>query len=329
MALLDLDGVVYVGQDAVPGAPEQLRKAVDAGLRIGYITNNASRTPDVVAEHLRSFGLNARTEDVVTSAQAVAQLVASEFPPGSPVLIVGGEGLRAGLEEYGLSLVRSSADKPVAVVQGFAPDVDWRMLAEGAFAINAGAKWFASNLDLTLPTASGRAPGNGALVKAVREAVEVDPVVAGKPAPPLLRTSIERLHAERPLMVGDRLDTDIAGAHVVDIPSLWVGTGVNAPADLVNAPPDQRPTYIGSGLSALAEPHPEVSESTGTYRCGGWQASLTDGGVRLSGDGEQYDGLRALLAAAWSAGNNADDAVDASESLARLGFGPSSDAGTA
>jgi HAD superfamily hydrolase (TIGR01450 family) len=329
VALLDLDGVVYVGQDAVPGAPEQLRKAADAGLRIGYITNNASRTPEVVAEHLRSFGLNARTEDVVTSAQAVAQLVASEFPPGSPVLIVGGEGLRSGLEEYGLTLVRSSADGPVAVVQGFAPDVDWRMLAEGAFAINAGARWFASNLDLTLPTASGRAPGNGALVKAVREAVDVDPVVAGKPAPPLLRTSIERLHAERPLMVGDRLDTDIAGAYAVDIPSLWVGTGVNSPADLVNAPPDQRPTHIGPGLSALAEPHPEVSQGDGTYRCGGWEASLADGGVRLSGDGDQYDGLRALLAASWSAYGGADDLVDASESLARLGFGPSSHAGAA
>jgi glycerol-1-phosphatase len=329
VALLDLDGVVYVGPDAVPGAPEQLRKAAEAGLRIGYITNNASRTPAAVAEHLRTFGLPARTEDVVTSAQAVARLVASEFPPGSPVLIVGGEGLRDGLAEQGLALVHSSADQPVAVVQGFAPDVDWRMLAEGAFAINAGAKWFASNLDLTLPTPSGRAPGNGALVKAVREAVDVDPVVAGKPAPPLLRTSIERLHAERPLMVGDRLDTDIAGAYAVDIPSLWVATGVDRPSDLVNAPADQRPTYIGPGLSALAEPHPAVTGTGGTYRCGGWEAVLSEGSVRLSGDGDRYDGLRALLTAAWSADHGAGGVVDATESLARLGFDPSTEAGTA
>lgn len=320
VALLDLDGVVYIGPDPVTGAPQHLERAVAGGMRIGYITNNASRTPDSVAQHLRSFGIPVTGEDVVTSAQAVAELLAKEFPAGSPVLVVGGEGLHDALEEHGMLLVRGSADRPVAVVQGFAPDVSWRMLSEGAYAINAGAKWFASNLDLTIPTQYGRAPGNGALVKAVREAVDVDPVVAGKPAPPLLRTSIERLRAERPLMVGDRLDTDVAGAYAVGIPSLWVGTGVNSPADLVDAPPEQRPTYVGPGLGALTETHPEVDSDGGRYRCRGWETVVENGTVRLSGQGIPYDGLRAVLVAAWAADEQDDERVDASEALTALGF---------
>src|SRR3954471_1877533 len=270
VALLDLDGVVYVGPDPVPDAPENLRKAAQEGMRIGYITNNASRPASVVAEHLASFGLDVIADDVVTSAQAAAKLIAAEFPEGSPVLVVGGEGLIAALEEYELKPVRSSDAHPVAVVQGFHPDVNWVMLADGAHAINEGAKWYATNLDLTIPTAGGKAPGNGTLVQAVRAAVEVDPVVAGKPEPPLLETSIERLKAERPLMIGDRLDSDIAGAHAVGIASLWVATGVNDARDLAVAPKNQRPTYIAADLGALAEAQPGVEVTGSKHSCEGW-----------------------------------------------------------
>lgn len=328
MGLLDLDGVVYVGPDPVPGAPEQLRKAAEAGLRIGYITNNASRPPDAVAEHLRSFGLTVEPGDVVTSAQAAARLVAAEFAPGSRVMVVGGDGIRAALAEYGLTAVPGPDDEPVAVVQGFAPQVSWRLLADGARAVNAGAKWFATNLDLTIPTPGGRAPGNGALVRALRVAVDVDPVVAGKPEPPLLETSIERLRAERPLMIGDRLDTDIAGAYAVGIASLWVATGVNTPADLVNAPVEERPTYVGSGLSVLSEPHPPVIVSGDRHRCGGWEALVSQGNVRLSGDGLPYDGLRATLSASWDTLDRSDGLVDAQDALSRLGLTAPRDAST-
>ncbi len=317
VALLDLDGVVYVGPDAVAGAPDQLRTASDAGMRIGYITNNASRSPEAVAEHLRSFGLPAESEDVVTSAQAAARLVAAEFGAGSPVLVVGGEGIRAALEEYELREVRSSDDKPVAVVQGFAPEVDWVMLADGAHAINAGAKWFATNLDMTIPTSGGRAPGNGTLVKAVRAAVDVDPVVAGKPEPPLLTTSVERLDAKRPLMIGDRLDTDIAGANRAGIASLWVATGVDTAADVASAPPQLRPTYVAAGLAALTEPQPGVEVAKGKHRCGGWEAIAAGGEVLLTGDGDRYDGLRALLSAAWAAADSGK-AADVTEALGKL-----------
>ncbi|MEU4290586.1 HAD-IIA family hydrolase [Kribbella sp. NPDC026596] len=301
VALLDLDGVVYVGPDPVPDAPENLRKAAKEGMRIGYITNNASRPARIVAEHLASFGLDVIAEDVVTSAQAAAKLIASEFPTGAPVLVVGGEGLYTALEEYGLTAVRSSDAHPVAVVQGFHPDVNWVMLADGAHAIHEGAKWFATNLDLTIPTAAGKAPGNGTLVQAIRAAVDVDPVVAGKPEPPLLETSIERLKAQHPLMIGDRLDSDIAGAHAVGIASLWVATGVNDAHDLARAPKNQRPTYIAADLSALAQKHPGVTVEGARHTCVGWTAEVVDNAVSVKGEGEPYDGLRAILSAVWAA----------------------------
>ncbi|MEU8227545.1 HAD-IIA family hydrolase [Kribbella sp. NPDC048915] len=301
VALLDLDGVVYVGPDPVPDAPENLRKAAKEGMRIGYITNNASRPARVVAEHLASFGLDVIADDVVTSAQAAAKLIASEFPEGSPVLVVGGEGLQVALEEYGLTPVRSSDARPVAVVQGFHPDVNWVMLADGAHAINEGAKWFATNLDLTIPTAAGKAPGNGTLVQAVRAAVDVDPVVAGKPEPPLLETSIERLEAKRPLMIGDRLDSDIEGANAVGIASLWVATGVHDAYDLARAPKHQRPTYIAADLSALAEKQPGVTVEGSKHVSGGWTTEVVDNAVTVKGEGEPYDGLRAILSAVWAA----------------------------
>lgn len=317
VALLDLDGVVYVGPDPVPDAPENLRAAAKQGMRIGYITNNASRPARIVAEHLASFGLDVLADDVVTSAQAAAKLVASEFPKGSPVLVVGGEGLYVALEEYGLTPVRSSDANPVAVVQGFHPDVNWVMLADGAHAIHEGAKWFATNLDLTIPTAAGKAPGNGTLVQAIRAAVDVDPVVAGKPEPPLLETSIERLEAKRPLMIGDRLDSDIQGANAVGIASLWVATGVHDAYDLARAPKNQRPTYIAADLSALAEKQPGVTVDGAKHTSAGWTAEVVNNAVAVKGEGAPYDGLRAILSAVWAAVDTPTDQPKAAKSVGR------------
>jgi HAD superfamily hydrolase (TIGR01450 family) len=317
VALLDLDGVVYVGPDPVPDAPEYLRKAAKEGMRIGFITNNASRPARVVAEHLSSFGLDVLPDDVVTSAQAAAKLVAAEFPKGSPVLVVGGEGLYVALEEYGLTPVRSSDGHPVAVVQGFDPDVNWVMLADGAHAINEGAKWFATNMDETIPTAAGKAPGNGTLVQAIRAAVEVDPVVAGKPEPPLLETSIERLEAKHPLMIGDRLDSDIEGANAVGIASLWVATGVHDAYDLARAPKNQRPTYVAAGLGALAEKQPGVTVDGSKHSCAGWTAEIVNNAVSVKGEGEPYDGLRAILSAVWSAVDAPAEPVKTAKATAR------------
>ncbi|MEO7982049.1 MAG: HAD-IIA family hydrolase [Sporichthyaceae bacterium] len=315
VALLDLDGVLYVGPDAVPGAPEAVAAAAEAGLRPAYVTNNAARTPEMVAEHLRELGVPASAEDVVTSAQAAARLLANRLPAGSAVLVVGGEGLTAALTERGLRPVSEMADGVAAVVQGFSPDVGWRLLAEGTYAVTAGLPWVASNMDATVPTPRGRAPGNGALVDLVAGAAGRRPdVVAGKPETPLHRESVERTGAERPLVVGDRLDTDIAGANRAGTPSLLVLTGVSGPVDLLVATEALRPTYLAEDLrSGLLEPHPGVQPAGDGWRCGRVTVTVSGHQVSVAGTGDRVDALRALCVAWWAAGaEDADDADDAS-----------------
>lgn len=253
-ALLDLDGVVYRGADAVPHAVSSLMAAAKAGMHLAYVTNNASRTPAAVAEHLRELGLPVEAEDVVTAAQAVARLIAEQVPPGARVLVIGADGLRQALLEHGLTLVSSADDDPAAVVQGYRPDTSWQDLAEAAYAVERGVPWFAANTDRTMPTARGIAPGNGALVGAVAAATGTWPTVAGKPEPALHRETMLRTEAKRPLVVGDRLDTDIEGANRAGVDSLLVLTGVTRLEQLGDAPKKQQPTYAAQDLRGLLEP---------------------------------------------------------------------------
>lgn len=300
-ALFDLDGVLYIGGAAVPAAPEAVAAAQAAGMRVAFVTNNASRTPATVADHLTSLGIAATPADVVTSAQAAATLVAEAVAPGAAVLVVGGEGLDVALAERGLRPVRRAADHPAAVVQGFSPEVGWRLLAEGAYAVRAGLPWIASNLDVTIPTPSGLAPGNGALVEVIAAATGRRPVGAGKPETPLHREAVQRLGASTPLVVGDRLDTDIEGANRSGAASLLVLTGVTTPVDLVLAGPAHRPTYVCADLwSGLVGEHPPVHRHPdGGWTCGGWVCTVTQTGIALVGTGEPVDGLRAVCVACW------------------------------
>ena len=250
--LLDLDGTLFRGQAATPGAVQTLA-AVEA--RTLYVTNNASRSADEVAAHLRELGFTAEPRQVVTSAQSAAHLLAEHLAPGSTVLVVGTDALAAEVGAVGLRPVRSFADGPVAVVQGLSMTIGWSDLAEAALAIRAGALWVTANLDATLPTERGLLPGNGAMVAALRAATDAEPLVAGKPAPTLMRDALARGDFHAPLAVGDRLDTDIAGANAAGLPSLMVLTGVNTAADAVHAAPGLRPSYLGADLRALlAEP---------------------------------------------------------------------------
>ncbi|NJP91174.1 HAD-IIA family hydrolase [Nonomuraea sp. FMUSA5-5] len=306
--LLDLDGVVYLGSHAVPGALEALEEARRHGVRLAYVTNNASRTPAAIAAHLRELGAPATAEDVVTSAQAAARLIAERVPPGSKVLVVGGSGLRMAVRRQGLRPVSTAAESPVAVVQGIAPGLSYGLLSEGALAVRQGALFVASNADSTMPTGRGELPGNGAMVRVIAHATGVEPIYAGKPDPPLHRESMIRTGARRPLVVGDRLDTDIEGASNAGVESLLVLTGVATVADVLTAEPRHRPTYVGEDLGALLQPYPEVRDGA----CGGWRAEWRDGVLRLDGEGSRIDGLRAACAAAWAAageGRVEEDAV--------------------
>ncbi|HLS32322.1 MAG TPA: HAD family hydrolase, partial [Brevibacterium sp.] len=211
-ALVDLDGVLYRGGSAIDHAVAELRDASTAGMALSYVTNNSARPPATVAEQIRGYGLECDEEDVLTSAQAAAQLLAEHLPERGRVLPIGGDGLRLALEHEGFTLCESAEDRPRAVVQGFSAQLTWRDLAEAAYAINEGAIHLATNLDAAIPDERGIAPGNGALVGAVVAATDRHPLASGKPTPEIFHLAAERSGARRPLVIGDRLDTDLQGA---------------------------------------------------------------------------------------------------------------------
>ncbi|MGW7454696.1 HAD-IIA family hydrolase [Streptomyces sp. NPDC054787] len=299
-ALLDLDGVVYVGPDPVNHAAPSLFGAVEQGMRLAYVTNNASRTPEAVAKHLSDIGMPATKEDVVTSAQAAARLAVETYGPGASVLLIGGEGLRVAVSECGLRIVDSADAQPSVVVQGYSPTVNWLDLAEISYAVARGIPWIATNTDQTVPTPRGLAPGNGTLVGVVQTATGISPTVAGKPSKPLFRETLLRTRAVRPLMIGDRLDTDVQGAREAGIDSLLVFTGATDPMGLIGAPAHMRPTYVAADLRGLLVGHTPVTREGDTYVCGGWSASLRGDALIVEGGGDPYDGLRATCVAAWS-----------------------------
>jgi HAD superfamily hydrolase (TIGR01450 family) len=319
VALLDLDGVVYLGGSPIPGAADALAKAVASGMRRAFVTNNASRTPSAIAAQLTGLGVPARADEVVTSAQGAARLAAEHLPAGATVLVVGGMGLRVAVRERGFRPVTIAAEHPAAVIQGYTPDLSYSLLAEGGLAVAAGALFIGSNADATLPTPRGRQPGNGSLLQVIATATGRAPLIAGKPEPPLHAEAVARSGARHPLVVGDRLDTDIESAVRSGADSLLVLTGVTRPLDAVLAPAQCRPTYLAEGLAGLLGPHPEVTAADGGFSCGGWHATV-DGPdrVAVTGSGAAMDGLRALCAAAWSAGEVREPAAAAA--LADLGL---------
>lgn len=305
LALVDLDGVVYKGHEPVEHAPENLVRARSGGMGLVFVTNNASREPEAVADQLTSLGVPTSSAEVFTAAQAGAALLGTRLAPGARVLAVGGAGLRTAVRAAGFVPVESADDAPDAVIQGFAPELGWSDLAEAAYAVAAGAWFVATNLDLSLPTARGYAPGNGALVGAVRAATGVVPVAAGKPEPEMYRLAVARAGASNPLVVGDRLDTDLAGARAGRMPGLHVLTGVSSARDAVLAAPGERPEFVGADLRALHEAHPAPEPAAdGWFRCGSSAARVVGGVLELVGprgrDADGLDTVRSACAAAWA-----------------------------
>ncbi|SEO87178.1 HAD-IIA family hydrolase [Trujillonella endophytica] len=330
VALLDLDGVVYVGPDAVPGVPEALAAARSAGMRLGFVTNNAARTPEEVAAHLTELGVPAAPDDVITSSQAAATVVAQRWGSGARVLPVGGPGVAAALRAAGLTVVERAEDAPVAVVQGYGREVGWAQLAEAVVAVRSGARHVATNTDATIPSPRGPLPGNGAMVGVVAAVTGQEPLVTGKPDPAMHAECVRRTGARTPLVVGDRLDTDIEGARRAGAASLLVLTGVTGPAELLAADPGRRPDLLAHDCAGLLTPHPQVLAEGQGWRCGAWWARSGSGGLVLghaaegtppggeaSGDG--LDGLRALCVAAWAAapGHASAPSVEAADEEAR------------
>ncbi len=296
--LLDLDGTLFRGHSATPGAVETL-ESVDATAL--FVTNNASRSAVEVVGHLNELGFTATAGEVVTSAQSAARMLADRLPAGSKVLVVGTDALAGEITAVGLQPVRLFAEEPVAVVQGLSLTICWDDLAEAALAIRAGALWVTANLDVTLPTERGLLPGNGSMVAALRAATDVEPLVAGKPFPALMHDALARGAFATPLVVGDRLDTDIAGANAAGLPSLMVLTGVSTAAEAVHAAPQLRPTYVGADLRSLLQ----TPEQLAVGPQPAWNVEVSGGVATVSSAAaDQGDGLsvvRALAHAVWAA----------------------------
>ena len=308
VVLADLDGVVYAGPGALPHAVESLNRAADGGRRLGFITNNASRTDASVAEHLTSLGLRVAADDVVTSPQAAMRLMRDLVSDGALLLVVGGEGLVHEVEKAGYRVTRSADDAPAAVVQGFSPDVGWSQLAEAAYALatpveEGGIPWVATNTDWTIPQARGIAPGNGTLVSAVHTAVGRLATVAGKPERPIFDEAAARMGATSPLFIGDRLDTDIQGARAAGMRSVLVLTGIDRPKQVLAAPPAQRPDFIVEDLRQLFEPYPATVVKGARTRVGDAVVEIDGADLRIVAEGDrEIDLLRAGAAAIWNSG---------------------------
>lgn len=309
--LLDLDGVVYVGTEAVPGAAEGLAAFREFGGSVAYVTNNASRPAAEVAGHLTELGIRCQPRDVVTSAQAAARIAVREWGVGARVWPLGGPGVADALMAVGLQPT-PGGQGCVGVVSGFGPDLVWREIALAGARIRNGLPWIASNIDAQFPSPGGPAPGHGALVRLLADFSGVEPMVAGKPARPLMQESIDRTSARSPLMIGDVLATDIAGAHNIGIQSALVRTGITTFEVAAHADPEERPHYIIGDLTCLQEPMPEPVRANQSWNVHGWQATVTHGTLHVVGGGSVDDWWRAGLAACWDYADTCGRAADLS-----------------
>ncbi|MEX3505702.1 HAD-IIA family hydrolase [Corynebacterium sp. LK2510] len=293
--LLDLDGTVWEGGRSLPHTPEIIG---DATVPVVFVTNNAFRHPTLVATILNDMGIKAGAEQVYTSAGAALGLARERVGEGAQLLVIGSDSFKDLARDAGFVLVDSADDDPAAVLHGHNPETGWKQLSEAAVAIQRGAVYLATNLDTSLPTERGFLVGNGSMVAAVTSVTGVTPEAAGKPQPVMFHQAVRDLGAKRPLAVGDRLDTDIAGAVAAGIPSLHVLTGVSGPHALIGAPKEQRPTYIGKDFSALREGAEQLLPGPQ----GGFQARIDYNGIVLSGGGANPDplaALRTVLQVAW------------------------------
>lgn len=303
--IMDADGVLYRGNEPVEHAVDVLGR-IEGSTPWCVLTNNAGHPPERVADRLTALGLPIEADRIVTSPQGAARYLQDlGTPPGAHILVVGGDGIDHALHAADFLPVRQRSSQIAAVVQGLGTDLTWTDLAEASYAVADGAVWIATNLDPSLPTAHGFAPGNGALVAAVERATGRTPQAAtGKPEPLLFHLAADRLGSQQPLVVGDRIDTDIRGGNRARMDTLLVLTGVTRPAqlsDLAWAPLEDRPTYLGADLRSLLAPVEQVVI--------GGQPSATDRTSVVIDEPAWLPRVRLLLARAWNEPDAADDAA--------------------
>jgi glycerol-1-phosphatase len=247
--LFDLDGVLYRGEDAVPQAPPTMAELRRRGVRPVFLTNNSSRTPRQVADKLRAIGIEADPAEVVTSALATAELLAERG--GGRAFVIGQDGVREALTDAGIRVLEGEPEEADLVVVGFDGGATYGSLKRASLLVQRGARLVATNADASYPAADGLWPGAGALLSVITTTTGAEPEIVGKPFHPLFEAGRRRGGGGRPLVVGDRLDTDIEGAARLGWDTMLVLTGVSGREDVERTV--IRPTVIAENVSALLE----------------------------------------------------------------------------
>ena len=245
--VLDLDGVLWLGDEPLPGAADAVGRFRTAGLAVGFMTNNSNLPVGGYVEKLGRFGVEADPSEVLTSALAAADLIAADVTPGAKILACSGPGVVEALEARGFEIVETGPAEVVVV--GWHRTFDFDRLDRASAAIRAGARFVATNLDATYPAPDGLLPGNGSLVAAVATAAGRRPEVAGKPEPPTVALVRSRF-GERGIIAGDRPSTDGALAAALGWPYALVVSSATLSGD---EPEDHEATFVGPSLAALAD----------------------------------------------------------------------------
>ena len=251
--LLDLDGVVYLGKTPIDNAVKTIKELQKRSVNIAVITNNGSVTAKSVSKWMKDFGLDFKASSIVTSSQTLCWYLKDKYPKGSKVLVVGSESLKESVTEAGFKFVAKAEKDPVVVVNGIDADVSQKDLAEMCFAISKDVDWVSTNGDYTFPTEKGLAPGNGAFNALITSITGKTPLLMGKPEPHMFKQAAELFSSKNPIVVGDRLDTDIQGANKAGFKSMCVLTGVSDMTQIQQASLSTAPTYVGKDLSALID----------------------------------------------------------------------------
>lgn len=248
--LIDLDGTVYKGEDAVQGATEAVHRLHTSGKKVVFLTNNSGRTPEEIASKLVGIGVEARAAEIVTSALVAAKLLSERGAKNA--FVVGMAGIREALTAAGVAVLDGEPQAAEYVVVGWDKDATYDKLKNAGLLVQRGAKLVATNPDGAYPAPDGLWPGAGALLSVITTTTHAEAEVIGKPHTPICEVALKVAGGGRPLVIGDRLDTDIAAAAALGWDSLLVFTGIAAPADVQSAA--AKPTYVGPDLSALFEP---------------------------------------------------------------------------
>jgi 4-nitrophenyl phosphatase len=252
--IIDMDGVLWRDSSPIGNLASIFQRIRERGWKFVFATNNGTKSPEQYMEKLAEFGVDVEPWQVITSALGVAQMIKGKIPDGAPVFVIGGDGVKIALEEQGFEIASvETAEAAQAVVMGIDLEINFAKMREATLLVRRGVPFYATNPDKTFPTPRGEIPGAGAWISVIVTATGVEPTFAGKPFPFLMEMALERLgtQKEETLVVGDRLETDIAAGQAVGCSTALVLSGVSTQAQAEAWTP--APSLIVEDLEALVK----------------------------------------------------------------------------